>query len=114
MIREAAEFAEKAHRGSFRKGSNIPYITHPLETAVIASMMSDDEEVIAAALLHDTIEDAGVSYGELKEHFGRRVADLVAEESEDKTKTWMERKGRTIEHLRTAGGRLKSSPWRIN
>ena len=107
MIREAAEFAEKAHRGSFRKGSDIPYITHPLETAVIASMMSDDEEVIAAALLHDTIEDAGVSYGELKEHFGRHVADLVAEESEDKSKTWLERKSRTIEHLRTAGREIK-------
>ncbi len=107
MIREAAEFAEKAHRGAFRKGSNIPYITHPLETAVIASMMSDDEEVIAAALLHDTIEDAGVSYGELKEHFGRHVADLVAEESEDKSKTWLERKSRTIEHLRYAGHEIK-------
>ena len=46
MIREAAEFAEKAHRGAGRKGSDIPYITHPLETAVITSMMSDDDELI--------------------------------------------------------------------
>ena len=72
MIREAAEFAEKAHRGAVRKGSDIPYITHPLETAVITSMMSDDDELIAAALLHDTMEDAGVSYEELKKHFGSR------------------------------------------
>lgn len=46
-------------------------------------MMSDDDELIAAALLHDTMEDAGVSYEELKKHFGSHVADLVAEESED-------------------------------
>lgn len=107
MIREAAEFAEKAHRGAVRKGSDIPYITHPLETAVITSMMSDDDELIAAALLHDTMEDAGVSYEELKKHFGSHVADLVAEESEDKSKTWMERKSRTIEHLRSAGREIK-------
>ena len=47
MIREAAEFAEKAHRGAVRKGSDIPYITHPLETAVITSMMSDDDEPVS-------------------------------------------------------------------
>ena len=70
-------------------------------------MMSDDDELIAAALLHDTMEDAGVSYEELKKHFGDHVADLVAEESEDKSKTWMERKSRTIEHLRSAGREIK-------
>lgn len=107
MIREAAEFAEKAHKGAVRKGSDIPYITHPLETAVLTSMMSDDEELIAAALLHDTLEDAGVSYEELRRHFGRHVADLVAEETEDKSKTWIERKSRTIEHLRSAGREIK-------
>lgn len=102
MIKEAAEFAEKAHSGTYRKGSSIPYITHPLETAVITSMMTDDEELIAAALLHDTMEDAGVSYEELKEHFGCHVADLVAEETEDKTKTWLERKSLTISRLHLA------------
>lgn len=107
MIKEAAEFAEKAHSGTFRKGSAIPYITHPLETAVIASMMSDDEELIAAALLHDTMEDAGVSYEELKKRFGLHVADLVAEETEDKTKSWLERKSRTIAHLHTARPEIK-------
>lgn len=107
MVREAAEFAEKAHRGAFRKGSAIPYITHPLETAVITAMMSESEELIAAAVLHDTIEDAGVSYEEIKEHFGAHVAELVAEESEDKSKTWLERKGCTIEHLRSACREIK-------
>lgn len=107
MIKRAAAFAEMAHKGAVRKGTNIPYITHPLETAVIASMMTEDEELIAAALLHDTIEDAGISYEELKHCFGVRVADLVAEESEDKSKTWQERKSATLEHLKTAGREIK-------
>lgn len=107
MIKKAAAFAERAHRGAVRKGTCIPYITHPLETAVITSLLTDDAEVISAALLHDTIEDAGITYQELKREFGLRVADLVAEESEDKTKTWLERKTRTIEHLREASREIK-------
>ena len=51
MIGEAAVFAERAHRGVFRKGTDIPYITHPMEAAVIVSAFTDDEEMIAAALL---------------------------------------------------------------
>lgn len=103
MIKKAAAFAEIAHKGAVRKGTNVPYITHPLEAAVIASMMTDDEEIIAAALLHDTIEDAGITYEQLKENFSARVADLVAEESEDKSRTWKERKSATLERLETAG-----------
>ena len=102
MVRKAALFAAKAHEGAVRKGSNIPYITHPMETAVIVSMMTDDKEVIAAALLHDVIEDAGVSEDELREQFGDRVAWLVAKESEDKSRTWEERKATTIKKLETA------------
>ena len=49
MIGEAAAFADKAHKGAFRKGTKIPYITHPMETAVIVSAFTDDEEIIAAA-----------------------------------------------------------------
>lgn len=86
MIEEAASFAAKAHQGVFRKGTEIPYITHPMETAVIVSGFTDDPEMIAAALLHDVIEDAGVTKEELEARFGPRVAQLVANESEDKTK----------------------------
>lgn len=103
MIDRAAKFAEQAHKGAHRKGTRIPYIVHPLETALIASMLTNDEEILAAALLHDTIEDTGVTYEDLKQEFGTRVADLVLAESEDKSKTWIERKGHTLEHLKTAG-----------
>ncbi len=103
MIKEAAEFAAKAHEGAVRKGSQIPYITHPLETAVIVSLMTKDEEVIAAALLHDVIEDAGIKKEEIEARFGSRVADLVSEETEDKSLGWLERKTITLRKLETAG-----------
>lgn len=102
MIEEAVNFAAWAHQGAVRKGTKIPYITHPLETAVIVSMITQDEELIAAALLHDVIEDSGVTWKQLQEKFGTRVADLVQMESEDKTRSWKERKSETLEHLKTA------------
>ncbi len=102
MINRAIEFATKAHEGQFRKGTKRPYIVHPIEVADIVSTMTKDEEVIAAAVLHDTIEDCGVTKDELAELFSDRVAELVARESEDKSKSWMERKSTTIENLKTA------------
>ena len=78
MVKKAAAFAERAHRGAVRKGTAIPYITHPLEAAVIVASITEDQELIAAALLHDVMEDAGVSREKLKAEFGSRVADLVA------------------------------------
>ena len=103
MIDEAMKFATKAHEGQVRKGTNRPYIVHPIEVADIVSTMTTDEEVIAAAVLHDTIEDCnGVTRQTLVDNFSERVADLVDQESEDKTKTWYERKSATIEHVKTA------------
>ncbi len=102
MIQKAARFAARAHEGMVRKGSRFPYIVHPMEVAMIVSLITDDPEVIAAAYLHDVIEDAGIRYEELEEQFGRRVADLVQSETEDKSKSWKERKSATIEHLQSA------------
>lgn len=102
MIKRAAEFAAKVHEGKVRKGSGIPYIVHPYEAAVIVSGLTEDPEIISAALLHDVIEDTDVTYEELLGQFGKRVADLVRAESEDKTRTWKERKSATIERLKTA------------
>ena len=97
MIDRAIEFAAKAHEGQFRKGTKRPYIVHPIEVGDIVSSMTKDEEVISAAVLHDTIEDcAGVTEEILASTFTPRVARMVAQESEDKSKTWMERKGRRL------------------
>ncbi len=103
MIEKAIAFATKAHEGQVRKGTSRPFILHPLEVGEIVATMTEDEEIISAAILHDTIEDCdGVTEDMLSEEFTERVAALVAQESEDKSKTWMERKSATIAHLRVA------------
>ena len=94
MIDRAIEFATKAHEGQYRKGTKRPYIVHPVEVGDIVATMTQDEEVVSAAILHDTIEDCeGVTREMLARNFSERVAFLVAQESEDKSKTWHERKG---------------------
>ena len=103
MIEKAIEFATKAHAGQFRKGTKRPYIVHPLEVGDIVASMTKDEEVICAAILHDTIEDCeGITEKMLAEVFSERVASIVAQESEDKSKTWVERKQATINHIAAA------------
>ncbi len=103
MIEKAIAFATRAHEGQVRKGTTRPFIQHPLEVGKIVASMTEDEEVISAAILHDTIEDCeGITEGILCEQFTPRVASLVAQESEDKSKTWMERKSATIAHLKEA------------
>lgn len=103
MINRAIEFATKAHEGQLRKGTKRPYIVHPVEVGDIVSTMTQDEEIISAAILHDTIEDCdGITEETLRELFTKRVAKIVAQESEDKSKTWMERKRATIEHMKYA------------
>ncbi len=103
MVDRAIEFATKAHEGQYRKGTKRPYIVHPVEVGDIVATMTKDEEVISAAVLHDTIEDCPEITEELLARiFTPRVAAMVAQESEDKSKTWMERKGATIEHISLA------------
>lgn len=103
MIKKAIAFAEKAHEGQVRKGTKKPFIVHPMEVLSILESMTDDVEVLAAGVLHDTIEDCrDVTRETLEDQFGSRVADLVALESEDKSLTWMERKRNTIEKLKNA------------
>lgn len=105
IFEEAAAFALRAHKGMVRKGSGHPYILHPMEAAVIVGSMTDDQQLLAAAVLHDVVEDANVSMIELRDQFGDRVAELVASETEDKrahlsaVDTWHIRKKEAIELL---------------
>ena len=102
LVSEAIIFAVKAHDGMRRKKSEAPYILHPMEAAVIVGTMSDDQNLIAAAALHDVVEDAGVTIEEVEERFGKRVRELVASETEDKradlppTDTWRIRKEESL------------------
>lgn len=102
MIDKAIAFAVKAHEGQPRKGTDIPYILHPIEVGMIVSRITDDKEVIAAAVLHDTVEDCDqVTLADIRREFGDRVARIVGLESEDKSKSWKERKAATIDFLKT-------------
>ena len=74
VIEKAIGFAVKAHAGALRKGTNLPYILHPLEAASIAAQMTDDQEIIAATVLHDTVEDTETSAEDIRKEFGARVA----------------------------------------
>lgn len=108
MIKRAIAFATKAHEGQVRKGTTRPFIQHPLEVGKIVATMTDDEEVICAAILHDTIEDCEeITENIICEQFGTRVAELVVQESEDKSKTWMERKSATIARLKVASREIQ-------
>ena len=94
MVQKAIDFATKVHEGQYRKGTDRPYIVHPLEVGRIVASMTEDEEIISAAILHDTIEDCEeITEEVICREFTKRVAEFVAKESEDKSKTWMERKG---------------------
>lgn len=111
LLDRAIIFATNAHAGVNRKGKDRPYIIHPLEVMTIVATIKDDQNVLAAAVLHDTMEDAGVTKAEIQSIFGERVADLVASESENKREdqaaesTWRIRKGETLQHLRTVNDR---------
>jgi (p)ppGpp synthase/HD superfamily hydrolase len=86
LVSEAAEFAARRHTGMARKGrGNEPYINHLAEVANLLATVTGgrDAELIAAGWLHDTIEDTATTREELAEKFNERVADLVAEVTDD-------------------------------
>lgn len=111
LLDKAIIFATKAHSGAKRKGTNVPYIVHPIETAAIVSAMTDDQEIIAAAVLHDVLEDTDATEDDLYARFGTRITELVMNESEDKRRnlpaalTWKTRKQETITFLETKASR---------
>ena len=113
LICKALKFAEKAHRGQCRKGKDTPYIVHPVEAAFISMTLTEDEEIIAAVLLHDVLEDTEVTADELKELFGERVTALVEAESEKKDRsqpaenTWHERKSAALRRIHNANRDVK-------
>ena len=101
-IARAEEFAARAHAGQTRKGSNTPYIDHPLRVAHVLEEHGASPEAIIAALLHDTAEDTPVTHEDIQREFGEKIASIVAGASEpDKSLPWEERKEGTIRRLRS-------------
>ncbi len=94
LFDKAAHFAIDAHSGTERRGKGFPYILHPLEAASIVSTITSDQEMLAAAVLHDVVEDTDVSIEEIREAFGDRVALLVQHDTgtKDKSLSWRQKK----------------------
>ncbi len=108
LIDNAICFAVKAHSGMRRKGTDVPYVSHPLEAFSIAASITNDEKVLAAAVLHDVVEDTDYTIEDIKNGFGEKVAELVASDSENKREnlpaeqTWEIRKQETLEALKNS------------
>jgi (p)ppGpp synthase/HD superfamily hydrolase len=103
ITRDALEFAAARHTGQRRLGDHAPFILHPLEVAHLLSDRDYPDEVVAAGVLHDVIEDAGVDPHELVDRFGARVAELVSAVSEPSGEgSYRERKARLREAMATA------------
>ena len=77
LVKKALEFASDAHNGQTRKYTGEPYIVHPIEVMELVREVIDDPEVLAAALLHDVVEDCPVSIKDIEDKFGPRVASMV-------------------------------------
>ena len=108
-VEKAITFASKAHEGQLRKGTDKPYILHPIETMILVMRLSyANEDLLAAAVLHDVVEDTPVTLRRVEKEFGPHVAALVANVSEDKMRrmppeaTWRARKWKSIFKLRNA------------
>jgi len=103
LIDLAIEVALNAHQNQFRKGTDIPYITHPLAVGIILAKAGCSDDVIAGGILHDTVEDTAITLDYLQDTFGERVATIVKGASEpDKSLPWEKRKAHTIAFLKTA------------
>ena len=100
LLLDAAQFAADRHRDQRRKGADAtPYINHPLDVAaLLAKHGIDDIDILTAAILHDTVEDTETSIAELEGRFGRRVAAIVGEVTDDKSLEKAERKRLQVEH----------------
>jgi myo-inositol-1(or 4)-monophosphatase len=100
-IEKALRVAVEAHGGQDRKGTeSCPYSVHPVHVALMLARLGMDDEVIQAALLHDVLEDCeGWSVERMTAEFGARVTKIVTELTEDKSRSWDERKRHGIEHM---------------
>ena len=105
MLARAIAFAAEAHKTQTRKGGSVPYIVHPMEASAIVATMTDDAALIAAAVLHDTVEDvSGVTVDAIEKTFGAHVAELVAFESHqpDPRLGWREHRQEFLDRLKSA------------
>ncbi|MBQ0093550.1 MAG: bifunctional (p)ppGpp synthetase/guanosine-3',5'-bis(diphosphate) 3'-pyrophosphohydrolase [Bacteroidales bacterium] len=100
LLDKAIKFAVDAHAGVERRGKGFPYIVHPMEAVAVVATITADQELLAAAALHDTVEDTDVTEEQICALFGPRVANLVHLESDDDmNEEWRSRKKKAIARL---------------
>ena len=101
---KAVKFAVEAHQSTERRGKGYPYIIHPMEAASIVATITNDQEMLAAAILHDTVEDTDVTIEQIRDLFGNRVAELVHHETAplDENLSWCEKKTEQVKQLADA------------
>ena len=104
LLDKAILFAVKCHAGVERRGKGFPYIVHPMEAMAIAATMTADQEILAAAALHDVVEDTDVTLDEIRNLFGDRIARLVDTESDrfEEGQDWRSRKEESLRRLKEA------------
>ena len=108
LLDRAIVYAVKAHHNTERRGKGFPYIVHPMEAMEIVATMTADQELLAAAALHDTVEDTDVTVDDIRREFGDRIADLVHSESDQfeegvsEEDSWHDRKQAAINRLMSA------------
>jgi (p)ppGpp synthase/HD superfamily hydrolase len=107
LKQQAKAFAEKAHQGQTRKSSTVPYITHPIRVAKRLERAGFSNELICAGYLHDVVEDTSYEIEDIENAFGLKVASLVVAHTEDKSKSWQERKQHTIDTIKNADKEVK-------
>lgn len=102
LYRKALNFAAIKHAAQKRKGTEIPYIVHPFEVSQILRDNGCSLLIQAAGLLHDCLEDTDTTSDEIVKEFGPELCTLVENESENKSKTWKERKQITVNRVAVA------------
>ena len=108
LFDRAVTFAVKVHSGTERRGKGFPYIVHLMEAVEIVATITPDQELLAAAMLHDTVEDTPVTVDDLRREFGDRIAGIVEAESdvhnegESEHESWHRRKQEAIDRLTAA------------
>ncbi len=109
LVDRAIGFAARAHANQRRKTGDVPYIAHPFAVGMLLQKMGCDETIVAAGLLHDTVEDTHVTLEEIRERFGEEVAEIVAgcTEPPKKKVDWETRKLHTIHSLQDASIAVK-------
>lgn len=114
LLDRAIIYAVEAHAGTERRGKGFPYIVHPMEAVEIVATITPDQEILAAAALHDTVEDTDITIEQIRAEFGDRIASLVGAETDDvvdgqsEEESWHDRKLAAINRLSKASKDAKT------